>query len=168
MRLLENRHQGTAEDLESIDDIAMIFGYRYASAAVLGGAPATDTPVVDPRTAGGRPGLRAPHVWLDRSGTRLSTLDLFTDGFTLLAGRDGTEWTEAAAAATSLGVKVTAHRVGGELQDHDDAFAAAYGIGAAGAVLVRPDGFVAWRAEDRSPEPGRELERALARILARP
>ena len=37
---------------------------------------------------------------------------------------------------------------GGELRDPGGAFAAAYGISPAGAVLVRPDGFVAWRARD--------------------
>ena len=44
-------------------------------------------------------------------------------------------------------------------------FAAAYGLSAGGASLVRPDGVVGWR----SPGPaGRdELERALATVLAR-
>ncbi len=39
-----------------------------------------------PRESKGRPGSRAPHVFLERDGTRLSTLDLFGRNFVLLAG----------------------------------------------------------------------------------
>ncbi len=45
-----------------------------------------------------RPGTRAPHVWLDRDGERISTLDLFGRGFVLLAGPEGGAWHERAAS----------------------------------------------------------------------
>ena len=39
-------------------------------------------------------------------------------------------------------------------QIDDTGFAEAYGITPAGATLVRPDGFVAWRAQDYEPFAG--------------
>jgi photosystem II stability/assembly factor-like uncharacterized protein len=41
-------------------------------------------------------------------------------------------------------------------------------IGASGAVLVRPDGYVAWRSPSRSPQPLEQLRqvmRALGALL---
>ncbi len=46
-----------------------------------------------------------------------------------------------------------------------DRFAEAYGVGAEGAALVRPDGFVAWRAT--GPGDAGEVDEALARCIAR-
>ena len=46
-------------------------------------------------------------------------------------------------------------------------FAEAYGTGADGAVLVRPDGFIAWRAREPRENGGSELSAALAQILGR-
>ncbi len=87
---------------------------------------------------------------VERVGTSVSTLDLFGTAFVLLAGTDGDAWRDAALrAADALDVPLDAYVVGGgELRDPRGGFAAAYGISSAGAVLVRPDGFVAWRAHD--------------------
>ena len=74
------------------------------------------------------PGCRAPHVWL--SGGR-STLDLFGPWFTLLAG-------PRYLGSAPLPDPVHRHRL-------DGLAAEVYGIGPGGAVLVRPDGHVAWR-----------------------
>jgi putative polyketide hydroxylase len=43
-----------------------------------------------------------------------------------------------------------------------------YGIGGDGAVLVRPDGFVAWRASAAQPQAEAELVGALAAAVASP
>jgi hypothetical protein len=101
----------------------------------------------DPRTTFGRPGSRAPHVWLKRNGLRVSTLDLCGSGFTLLAGPRGDVWRAVAKEAAPRGVELKVHVVGaGGVRDPDNRFGAAYGMGPSGAVLVRPDGYVAWRA----------------------
>jgi len=50
-----------------IDDLHIELGYLYNSSQ---GTHA------DPRTTCGMPGSRAPHLWLNRSGERVSTLDL--------------------------------------------------------------------------------------------
>ncbi|MCK2216993.1 FAD-dependent monooxygenase [Actinomadura sp. ATCC 31491] len=168
MRLLTARHQGTADDLAAVDDLAMIFGYRYASGAVLTEGDDPAEPVEDPRKPSGRPGLRAPHVWLERAGARVSTIDLFTGAFTVLTGPDGGDWAAAArAAGAALGVAVEACRVGADVHDAERRFPDAYGIGSGGVSLVRPDGFVAWRAAGPSARPVEELRRALSRVLAR-
>jgi len=89
----------------------------------------------NPRQSKGRPGTRAPHVWLACGGRRISTLDLFGRKFVLLAG---SAWRGTAPAGP-----VEVHQIGvGGITDPDDAFPAAYGITPEGAVLVRPDGFV--------------------------
>ncbi|WP_405165559.1 FAD-dependent monooxygenase [Nocardia sp. NBC_01499] len=168
MQLLHDRHQSTGDDVTKIDDLTMILGYRYRSTAILAETPASDRPVEDPRTPSGRPGFRAPHVWLHRGGTKLSTVDLFDGAFTMLVGRDSAEWTTAAEkTATALNLDVHIHHIGTDFDDLDNHFPAAYGITHTGATLVRPDGFVAWRAADLPAEPDRELLQALTRLLAR-
>ena len=56
---------------------------------------------------------------------------------------------------------------GRELRDSENGFVAAYGITATGAVLVRPDGFVAWRAKSAETKPQDTLKGLLARLLSK-
>jgi putative polyketide hydroxylase len=161
VRILHARHGATGDAATEIDEVTMAHGYRYRSAAVRTEPGTPDEPVDDPRTPSGRPGLRAPHVWLERAGRKVSTLDLGTGSFTLLAAAEGAGWAEAAAG---LGVDV--HVVGDGLRDLEDRFPRAYGIGPSGASLVRPDGFVAWRAPELTSWARRDLRRVLGEVLA--
>jgi 2-polyprenyl-6-methoxyphenol hydroxylase-like FAD-dependent oxidoreductase len=113
------------------------------------------------------PGCRAPHLWLGRRDGALSTIDLIGTGFTVLAARDGGAWRAAAAAAADeLGTSIDAYLIGGPgLGDRGD-FAATYELEPDGAVLVRPDGHVAWR-QPRGPADRGALVAALRTILAR-
>lgn len=86
----------------------------------------------NPRESKGRPGTRAPHF---RLSDGRSTLDLFGRNFALLTGP---AWRETIGP---MPVEVDVHRIA------EEGFTGAYGIPPAGAVLVRPDGFVAWRGE---------------------
>jgi len=90
-------------------------------------------------------------------------------GFTLLAGTEGAAWSTAAreAADAAGGVTVKAYTFGQELHDPENGFAAAYGITATGAVLVRPDGFVAWRAKLSETKPQETLKAVLQRLLCK-
>ncbi|QWF85357.1 FAD-dependent oxidoreductase [Amycolatopsis sp. CA-230715] len=164
LKVLQARGTGSAEDNAAVDDITMMFGYRYDSAAVQG-SPAAGS-VRDPRTATGEPGLRAPHVWLERAGNRFSTTELCTEFWALLVGPDG-DWTAAEAVATELGIDLRTYRVGAELRDPEDRFLASYGLTRTGASLVRPDGFVAWRAPAEPDDADAELRQALTTLLAR-
>jgi hypothetical protein len=104
---------GTENTQPIVDDFSMEIGYRYDSPAVVlepGSPPLHE----HPRESAGRPGGRAPHVFLHRDGSRLSTLDLFGRNFVLLAGPEGAAWPAAAlAVADRLGVGLDAHVVGG-------------------------------------------------------
>ncbi len=110
-----------------------------------------------PRESKGRPGSRAPHVFLARGGARVSTLDLFGRNYVLLAASAGEPGvTPRRAAAAGVGLPLDAYVVGGdELVDPEGRFPDAYGISASGAVLVRPDGIVGWRAARRDRRPRR-------------
>jgi putative polyketide hydroxylase len=86
----------------------------------------------------------------------------------LLAGPDGAAWCEAAgkAARAFPGLELDAHHIGGPvLRDAGGRFAQAYGISSTGAVLVRPDGFVAWRAKEKSSGAEGALTAALRAAL---
>jgi 2-polyprenyl-6-methoxyphenol hydroxylase-like FAD-dependent oxidoreductase len=154
------------DDLQPIVPEAPVeLGYRHRSDAVLG---ADDETWEDPATPSGRPGFRAPHVPVTVDGAERSTLDLFGREFVLVAGPDGESWCAAArAAGESFGVPVQAYRLGSELTDAAGLLEATYGTGAEGAVLVRPDGFVAWRASAPHPDPEDELSGALGAALGR-
>jgi putative polyketide hydroxylase len=134
----------------------LTMGYGYASPAVALEAgqrpPGPGTTVLD-----GRPGTRAPHVWLTRDGQRRSTLDLFGRGFVLLVGPEADGWRHAAReASTRLGLPL-------EVVALDDG--RPFGLRRAGASLVRPDGIIGWRAPKAGPPA--LLTRACAQILAR-
>jgi 2-polyprenyl-6-methoxyphenol hydroxylase-like FAD-dependent oxidoreductase len=148
-----------------VDDIIVTLGYRYASAAIVGGR--ADAPVLAPELdLTGDPGTRAPHLWLDNAGVRVSTIDLFWAGFVLLTGSRGNGWAEAAQrVGKQLGVPLRAYTVAadGDLVPEAD-WSAAYGVTDGGAVLVRPDAFVAWRAPDRVADQDAALTEVLTRI----
>jgi 2-polyprenyl-6-methoxyphenol hydroxylase-like FAD-dependent oxidoreductase len=161
---------GTADAQPVLDDLYLELGYRYNSTAVIG-EPGFDQPHQHPRECRGEPGSRAPHVVLGRGDARISTLDLFGRDFVLLAGPQGTAWRDCAReAADRLGVGLSARQVDdedGDLADAGARFCPAYGISAAGAVLVRPDGFVAWRATDAAGASADVLSSVLSRVLDR-
>ncbi|HEY1544801.1 MAG TPA: FAD-dependent monooxygenase [Xanthobacteraceae bacterium] len=140
-------------------DFNVELGYRYDAPIAAPG----DCPVVheDPRWTFGRPGSRAPHVWLEQNGRRVSSLDLFGRSFVLLAAARGEAWCHAASPFAD----VAPYCVGRDLADRAGQFAAAYGLSATGAALIRPDGFVGWRADALADDPRRELARAMRVML---
>jgi putative polyketide hydroxylase len=145
-----------------VPDLDIELGYRYHSGAVIeppgDGDAAGDAIHGDPRKSRGRPGTRLPHLVVDTGDWQGSTIDLTANRFTVLAAPDGGAWCDAAAlAATGGGMDLAAHRLLGPTDG--------LGIGASGAVLVRPDGFVAWRAETLPAEPAAALGTALRTVL---
>jgi putative polyketide hydroxylase len=138
-----------------------VVGYGYTSAAIVPepGQPAPGPGTTDLR---GRPGTRAPHVWLSRDGTRISTLDLLGRNFVLIAGRDGTAWIDAANRRA-----IDSVRIGTDVEDPDNRWHDANGVTTTGAILVRPDGFIAWRARAAHAAPDDALHHALNGVLCR-
>ncbi|WP_435251132.1 FAD-dependent oxidoreductase [Streptomyces tendae] len=149
-------------------------GYRYPRGAVVGADPAT--PVVpEGLDLTGAPGSRAPHLWVRRGEERLSTLDLYEDSLVLLSdAAQRTGWHEAAAeVAAEMRVPLKPYRVGGTPgadlvpDDEETDWARAHGVTRGGAVLVRPDGFVAWRSPGPAPDPASMLRQVVGSVLAR-
>jgi 2-polyprenyl-6-methoxyphenol hydroxylase-like FAD-dependent oxidoreductase len=152
------------------NELGMIFGACYRSTAVIpdGTAPPVVANPVAEYAPCARPGSRAPHVWLERRGRRISTHDLVNMRFTLFAGQHGEPWRDAACAvAGSLGVPLDAHTIGRskDVDDPEGQWAPAYGVEGDGAVLVRPDGHVAWRHRSGAADPVRDIESALRAML---
>lgn len=136
-----------------------------------GGAPAGPGGA-GPRLWVGDPGTRAPHLWVTRGGERLSTLDLYERVPVLLTAAGGGAWHSAAAlVAERLEVPLERYRIGPDrdadlVTEPGADWAAVHGTGEHGAVLVRPDGFVAWRATGGCDDPEAELTGVLRQVLS--
>jgi hypothetical protein len=158
----------TADDVAPMIDAAIVdMGYTYRSPAVLAGEVGAGPGYEDPRTPSGNPGTRAAHLEISRDGAACSSLDLLGQGFVLLAGVDAGSWCEAArTVGTALNLDIDAYRIGpgGDVLADANAVERAFGISPTGAVLVRPDGFIAWRSHDRQADPGRLLADALRAV----
>jgi putative polyketide hydroxylase len=156
---------------EFLNEQGLIFGACYQSTAVV----PDDTPPVavdDPVTEyvpSARPGSRAPHVHLKRGDGQISTIDLFGPHFVLLAGRDGDTWRRAAQGLGTSWPPLIAFTVGkdGDLSDPDGDWHDAYGVDPDGAVLVRPDGHVAWRRRSGASNPLEVLRGAFDGLFGR-
>ncbi|MEV0234255.1 FAD-dependent monooxygenase [Nonomuraea sp. NPDC050786] len=155
---------------EPLDDpLGALIGFRHHSTAILD-EPGDDGSILeDPRVPNGRPGSRAPHVILDWEGQRISTIDLFGSGFVLLADREGGQvWMDAGRVVKErLGIQLTRVVVDEELMDVEGRFRERYGVNGGGAVLVRPDGYVAWRSAGSVANPAATLEHVLRQVLSR-
>ncbi|KOG61373.1 hypothetical protein ADK77_32330 [Streptomyces antibioticus] len=149
------------------------YGYVYESAAVV--ADGTGKPVspdeirlYQPST---RPGHPLPHAWVERSGERLALRSLTHGGhFALIAGEDGRPWIEAAEKiAQARQLPLRSARVGLDKVDLIDirlAWQRNRAISAQGALLVRPDGHVAYRSIGAADDPVAALTAVLDQILA--
>jgi hypothetical protein len=153
--------------LQGISALAADLGVVYSSGAIVAGAEQERPAVIEP-TAPACVGSRAPHVWVDSKGDRTSTLDLFGTGFVVMTGDDGEAWHEAARnVGGALDIPLGVVAVGGpEIQVISDDWRSAYGIDADGAVLVRPDGYIAWRSAGAAADATATLEQVIARVLA--
>lgn len=105
-----------------------------------------------------RPGARFPHFWMDVDKTE-SSIDWFDTSFVLVCGPAATEWYDAGMRLAEqqsipLLVKKLPHLLGPVT------------FGRSGAVLVRPDGHVAWRSKSAPSDSGDALKDALSVVLA--
>jgi 2-polyprenyl-6-methoxyphenol hydroxylase-like FAD-dependent oxidoreductase len=141
------------EQLDHIQAVGQDLGFSYEQGAVIpDGSPALG--------CGGRhyapsdrPGSRYPHAWIHSGGRKISTLDLFDSRFVLLVGANSSRIATAAHA-----LPLTVHQLAPEdnipgAAAHPD-----------GAVLVRPDGHVAWRTITEPDDPYTALRTALHQL----
>ena len=166
LRLDDDRPQLPPD--EEAPMFALLIGYQYRSAAVISDGLGADPDAVSlVSELRGQPGTRVPHAWVIEDGKRISTLDLLGPDFTLLTGDDDAAWAEAAAAASkAIGIPIAVQRIG-TVRDVDGAWAATTGLASDGALLVRPDDFVAWRSDQLPRSPEDDLGRVLCQLLGR-
>jgi 2,4-dichlorophenol 6-monooxygenase len=150
---------------------------RYESSAVVPDGATPEQPVRDPQLyhhASSRPGAKLPHAWLTTDHRRqVSTLDLGGHGrFTIFTGIGGESWERAAhLVGERLGVDVAAVVIGPG-REYDDLYgdwARVRGIEDGGALLARPDNYIAFRRAGAASDAEAEaaLEAALRTVLDR-
>jgi 2,4-dichlorophenol 6-monooxygenase len=148
-------------------------GFSYAEGAVV--PDGTEVPARDPRgreyRPTTRPGHRLPHAWIERAGQRISTHDLVgAGGFVVLTGAANEAWRKAAPeAAARFGIELTVASigVGAEYTDPEGTWMTLRQIPDGGALLIRPDNMVGFRALDPGADAVVSLGDALALVLGR-
>ena len=162
---------GIAGTREHFSAAGQAKGFRYASAAITpDGSGHEPQSTVERYVPSAAPGFVAPHAWVLRDGRLLSLLDLFGQRFVLLTGPSGAPWQQLASEITASGMPLDVHTVGGDLAPEGldpEAWCASYGVESDGAVLVRPDGHVAWRRRAHGDAAAEELHLACARAVGK-
>jgi 2,4-dichlorophenol 6-monooxygenase len=149
-----------AQSME-FSELNVEYGYGYQS------APSCPTAAPRPRRSTGSACISRPPARVPRCRTPGSTMrtapppvkDLVAPGrFLLIAGEDGRAWCEAARQlAAEADLPLDAVRIGhldGDLYDPRCAWLRHRQIASGGAVLVRPDRFIAWRHPAGTATPG--------------
>jgi 2,4-dichlorophenol 6-monooxygenase len=105
----------------------------------------------------------------------VSTHDLIAPdaAFLIITDESGADWVEAAnKIAKQSGVRISTAVISdsnrkGTLRDREERWGKLKGIKEGGAILVRPDNFVAARWMKRSNEPAKEIANAVTSLLGR-
>jgi hypothetical protein len=176
------------EQVKHLDSEGQDLGFWYGSGALISDGTAPPTADSQAYVPSARPGSRAPHLWLrpsarlgsrpvamglhhgDPETAQISTLDLFHSGLTLLTGSGAKAWRDAGSPeARALAIPFAAFGVGpaGDFDVVKGNWAELYGVETGGAVLVRPDGHVAWRSRGSGTEPRKAMRTALATVTRR-
>jgi len=116
------------------------------------------------------PGVRAPHAWLiDSMGQRISTIDLWGNGFTLIGYSVPEYWSKVcldAATLMRLNLSLVDVSETGTYRPYDEKFVALYGRQKYVIFLVRPDGFIAAKlSADAEVTAYEELKRVMQLVL---
>lgn len=156
------------EQQKNLNYEGLDLGFIYHSKAILSENDQTLSILPDKYISTTSPGSRAPHVNLIKYGKKISTLDLFEKDFVLLVGPNSEPWQIAVnQLAETLPFPIIVYKIApdGDLTDLENNWQNVYGIEANGAVLVRPDGHVAWRSISMGNKPKQELEKCLSSMF---
>jgi len=162
-----------ADQTPHFDRIGLDLGYVYEKGAIVPDGPEPDeaADLVMEYRPSTRPGARFPHLWLNPPENSWSTHDLLDPaGFTLLLGGGGDAWGHAARQVQgSLRSKLQVQELGSlcDTIEAQRALEQLCGIGHDGALLIRPDGHVAWRESARPNNSEHALRRAFERCHLR-
>jgi 2,4-dichlorophenol 6-monooxygenase len=175
-----------AINLQSVEfgqhNVEIGFFYQDSSAVASDGTePAPADPLGKEYIPTTRPGHRLPHAWLERDGMVLSTHDLISRGthhdFVLITDGRGDGWVEdVSRAARALDLDIAIARIqsrpfvldGADFyEDREDVWKDLREIRDGGAILVRPDNFIAWRSKGPAVAGGHVLSDSLQAILGK-
>jgi hypothetical protein len=164
---LQKRVFRKVPDEPELPDITCEIGYRYPSAAAAAHIQNTSSDQYeDPYAPLASPGSRFPHVLLARDNSQVSTLDLIKTNFVLFTTGQSSPWIEAARGMTPEIDTYSINRDTGTFRDPDGTFNRICKISEGEAILVRPDGFIAWQGEQKKNGHKDELQKALGLILS--
>jgi len=95
-------------------------------------------------------------------------MDLVGRDFVLICGARADGWARAARMlAFDADVPVSIYRIGADVHDIDAQAQDRLGLKPFSALLLRPDGYIAWRSPDAREADGEMMAEALARALCR-
>jgi len=154
--VLRSLRRGPAPAFGADDGLAGDVGVCYRSAVI------DDSEL---RSAGVAVGTRAPHAWIQRNNTCLSMLDLYDGRLTVLTGVEAEQWQDAVDDLAGSGLPIAVVTPGRDVQARDGELARRYALGANEAVLIRPDGYVAWRGDGGQGGASGALRDAVAMAL---
>ncbi|MEM7436781.1 MAG: FAD-dependent monooxygenase [Myxococcota bacterium] len=169
-RVSDRVRASIADQTPHFDRIGLDLGYIYDGGAVFPEAGDTEThpqqvTEYQPTT---RPGARFPHVPLNGVSHGRSSHDLFSYArYTLLVGSDGEGWKQALASlepAIRTDVEMVSLDEAGADQDAVERLRNVSEIESTGAILVRPDGHVAWRQRALDADPTEALANAFSHV----
>lgn len=144
-------------------------GHRYNKGAIVSDHDENQHENFEnPHAPSGHAGTRFPHVPLERQdGGIISTLDLVKHNFVLVAAETDSPWIPASQV---LKLTVDAYELHETSQPYRDGVGklrekAKLGVGE--ALLVRPDGFIAWRGKRISHGHEEQLRKGLGQVLGK-
>ena len=156
---------GKDDLMPPLDDASIELGAVYRSTAVLDDQP-PQQPLDDPRAQTWTVGARVPHLWLPPAAGAESTIDLANDGFAMILTESDKVWRDAAEdTAHKLGVPVSLYRLGPVPDAFEGGDSGGPAAGPPPAVLVRPDGVIAWKPAHIT-DPTRQLLDAMSAVLS--
>lgn len=150
------------------DYLSAAMGYRYRSDAIALDASDDGAETENPLTPSGSPGTRLAHVVLRQNDRLLSSHDFAGRDYTLFVGPRGAAWAEAARRLAGQGEPILAAHLSVDALDEEGRFLEKTGLFDDGALLVRPDGFIAWRSVSLTEDPATQLAAAFAQVRCLP
>lgn len=149
---------------EHFDLLGLQLGYIYAEGALV--PEREGPPAGSPRDYAptGHPGARLPHTWLETGSEQRSSLDLVSySGLSLISFGAHEDWERALERFPDT--LITHVRVGVDARGAEANWRETCGVGETGALLVRPDQHVAWRAAQLPKQAEAAIRSAISTIL---
>lgn len=164
-QLEDQNEREIMEVLEHGAALGQEMGYAYTSEVIVADQQERPATSISNYVPCASPGCRAPHLWI-ANGTKHPIMWEFERDFVLLTSGNGAAWRAAVAELDPrYGVKSIGVGRGLDVSPIGASFEEIYGIASDGAVLVRPDGHVAFRSHSLTADPAGTLEKAVRSAL---